>query len=179
MPILKVARLGHPILRIQAKPLSKSDFKDCDIQRLIDDMVETMQDYHGVGLAAPQVHTPRRIVVIEGQPASEDGTRPAIPLTVLANPALTPLSETTVEDWEGCLSIPDLRGRVPRWAAVAVQALDRNGRPVAFEARDFFARVIQHEVDHLDGVVFLDRMKDLSNLAFLQEYLTYWRNNEE
>ncbi len=179
MPILKVARLGHPVLRMQAKPLSRADLKDRDVQRFIDDMAETMQDYHGVGLAAPQVHISSRIIVIEEQPGSGDGTRPAVPLTVLVNPTLSPVSETTVEDWEGCLSIPDLRGRVPRWTAISVQALDRDGRPVAFEARDFRARVIQHEVDHLDGVVFLDRMKDLSNLSFLQEYLTYWRNNEE
>lgn len=179
MPILKVARLGHPVLRAKARPLTRSDLKDRDLQRLIDDMVETMADYHGVGLAAPQVHTPLRIAVIEEQPASEDGTRPGTPLEILINPALNPLSETIHEDWEGCLSIPDLRGRVPRWTAIGVQALDRHGKPVTLEARDFHARVIQHEVDHLDGIVFLDRMREMTSLSFLQEYTTYWRNAEE
>lgn len=179
MPILKVARLGHPVLRMPAKPLSRSDLKDRDTQRFIDDMVETMRDYHGVGLAAPQVHDSRRIIVIEEQRGDEEETKPAVPLTVLVNPVLTPLGGGTVEDWEGCLSIPDLRGRVPRWAAISVQALDRHGKPVAVEARGFFARVIQHEVDHLDGVVFLDRMKDMATLSFLQEYATYWRNSDE
>ena len=97
---------------------------------------------------------------------------------VLINPTLTPAGEDLAEDWEGCLSIPDLRGRVPRWTSLSVQALDRQGREVAFEARDFLARVIQHEVDHLDGIVFLDRMKDMSTLTFLQEYARYWRDRE-
>ncbi|MBI2950661.1 peptide deformylase [bacterium] len=179
MAILKVARLGHPVLRMKARPLSRSDIKGRDIQQFVDDMVETMRDYHGVGLAAPQVHAPYRIIVIEEQEASEDGTRPAVPLTALINPTLGPAGDQTAEDWEGCLSIPDLRGKVPRWASVSVRALDRQGREVAFEARDFFARVIQHEVDHLDGIVFLDRMKDMSTLTFLQEYARYWKPNDE
>ncbi len=176
MSILKVARLGHPVLRAPAKPLSRSDLQGHDVQRFIDDMVETMRDYHGVGLAAPQVHVPYRMAVIEA--VSEEGTGPEASLTVLINPTLTPAGEDLAEDWEGCLSIPDLRGRVPRWTSLSVQALDRQGREVAFEARDFFARVIQHEVDHLDGIVFLDRMKDMSTLTFLQEYARYWRGRE-
>lgn len=179
MAILKVACLGHPVLRMKARPLSRSNIKGRDIQQFVDDMVETMRDYHGVGLAAPQVHAPYRIIVIEEQEASEDGTRPAVPLTALINPTLGPAGDQTAEDWEGCLSIPDLRGKVPRWASVSVRALDRQGREVAFEARDFFARVIQHEVDHLDGIVFLDRMKDMSTLTFLQEYARYWKPNDE
>jgi peptide deformylase len=177
VPILKVARLGHPVLRMQAKPLSRPDLKGRDVQRFIDDMVETMQDYHGVGLAAPQVHTPYRIIVIERQDESEEGD-PAVPLTILINPTLTPIGDETAEDWEGCLSIPDLRGRVPRWTSISVQGLDRQGDGVDFEAHDFFARVIQHEVDHLNGITFLDRMKDMSTLTFLEEYARYWRPSE-
>lgn len=178
MSILKVARLGHPVLRASAKLLSRSDLKGHDVQRFIDDMVETMRDCHGAGLAAPQVHVPHRVVVIEAQAASEEGRQPEVPLMVLINPNLTPAGEGIAEDWEGCLSIPDLRGRVPRQTSISVRALDRQGREVAFEAWDFFARVIQHEVDHLDGILFLDRMRDLSTLTFLQEYTRYWRDRE-
>jgi peptide deformylase len=176
---LKIARLGHPLLREKAKPLSRSELRDDSTQRLIDDMVETMRDYRGVGLAAPQVHEGRRILVVEEQPGSEDDARPTIPLTVLVNPVLTPIGEGRAEGWEGCLSIPDLRGKVSRWTALAVEGLDRRGRPVSYEARDFHARVLQHEVDHLDGVVFLDRMTDMATLTFLDEYAAYWRDEEE
>ena len=125
MSILKVARLGHPILRMRAKPLSAPDLKGRDVQQFIDDVVATMREYRGAGLAAPQVHTPYRIVVIEEQGASEDGTRPPVPLTVLVNPVLRPAGEETAEDWEGCLSIPDLRGRVHRWTSILAEGLDR------------------------------------------------------
>ena len=170
MALLKVARLGHPVLRKVAKPIAPAKLASPALQRLIDDMVETMHEYQGVGLAAPQVHESVRLVVYEMK-AGRRGAR--IPLTVLVNPVLTPLTEKTEEDWEGCLSLPDLRGRVPRFTRLRVEALDRNGKPLAFTAKEFLARVVQHECDHLDGTVFLDRMTDLSSLAFLPEFLRY------
>ena len=169
MAILKVARLGHPVLRRVAEPLTRGQIRSTEVQRLIDDMIETMREYDGVGLAAPQVHAAQRLVVVE-VPASSDGARSALPLTVLANPVLTPLGAERAEDWEGCLSLPDLRGRVPRFARVRVEAFDRQGRPLSLDLEGFSARVVQHECDHLDGVLFPDRMTDLKSLSFQREF---------
>ena len=163
MSILKVARIGHPAVRAAARPLSQSDLQAPELQRLIDDMVETMHEYEGVGLAAPQVHVGLRLAVIE-VPAYDERAEDAVPLTVLVNPKLTPLGEQRASGWEGCLSIPGLRGQVPRLSHLRLEALDRLGRQYAIEARDFFARVIQHECDHLDGGVYLDRMEGLRTL---------------
>ena len=179
MSILKVARLGHPILRERAEPLSSFDLQERDVQGLIDDMVETMREYHGVGLAAPQTHNPHRIVVIESQDESEEGEGTLDPPTVLINPRVTPIGDEIAEDWEGCLSLPDLRGRVSRWRAISVEALGRQGEAVDFVAHDYFARVIQHEVDHLDGIVFLDRMKDMSTLSYVEEFSRFWRSDRD
>jgi peptide deformylase len=173
MAILKVARLGHPVLRKITAPLSVSEIQSASIQRLIDDMIETMKEYNGVGLAADQVHESRQIAVLEVANNPRYPEKPPVPLTVLINPQITPLSEETEEDWEGCLSIPDLRGRVPRYKSIRVQALDRNGSQMSFAAYDFHARVIQHEWDHLNGKVYLDRMRDLSSLAFLAEFARF------
>lgn len=177
MAILKVALLGNPVLRVPGE--SVKNVQAPEIQRLIDDMIETMREYRGVGLAAPQVHRSLQIAVIEGErePGSPKG--PAWPLTVLINPRITPVSDELVEDWEGCLSIPDLRGKVPRHKEVEVQAHDRRGRPLQLRVSDFFGRVIQHEVDHLLGTVFLDRMKSFETLTFLEEYARYWAPREE
>jgi peptide deformylase len=169
MAILKVARLGHPVLRRVAEPLTRGQIRSAEIQRLIDDMIETMREHDGVGLAAPQVHVAERLVVVE-VPASADGARQGLPLTVLANPVLTPLGEERANDWEGCLSLPDLRGQVPRFTRVKVEALDRQGRPRSMDVQDFSARVVQHECDHLDGVLFPDRMADLKSLSFQREF---------
>jgi peptide deformylase len=174
MAILKVARLGHPVLRKIAAPLSITEIQSAPIQRFIDDMIETMKDYNGVGLAADQVHESKQIAVLEVADNPRYPEKQPVPLTVLINPQITPLSEETEEDWEGCLSIPDLRGRVPRFKSIRVQALDRNGREASFTAHDFHARVIQHEWDHLNGKVYLDRMRDLSTLAFLAEFARFW-----
>jgi peptide deformylase len=177
MAILKVANLGNPILRIPAERVK--NIQAPDVQRLIDDMIETMREYHGVGLAAPQVHCSLQIVTIEVE--QEEGTPSALtaPPTVLINPRIVPVSDRLEEDWEGCLSIPDLRGKVPRHAEIEVQAHDRRGKPLHLTARDFFARVIQHEVDHLNATVFLDRMKSFETLTFLEEYGRYWARHED
>jgi peptide deformylase len=179
MSILKVARMGHPVLRARAKALDRRDVRSAPVQQLIDDLVDTMHEYHGVGLAAPQVHESLRIFVAGVDPRAADDDEPAAeraatePL-VLVNPELTIVDPELVEDWEGCLSIPDIRGRVPRARGISVRALDRNGERIEFLARDFAARVLQHEYDHLDGVLFFDRMKAFESLTFLDEYARYW-----
>ncbi|HWX77597.1 MAG TPA: peptide deformylase [Candidatus Acidoferrales bacterium] len=174
MAILKVARLGHPVLRRVTEPLSSGELQLPSCQKFIDDMVETMKEYDGVGLAADQVHASKQIAVLEVADNPRYPEKPKVPLTVLVNPKITPLTEEIEEDWEGCLSIPDLRGTVPRYKSIRVQALDRSGKELDFIANDFHARVIQHEWDHLNGKVYLDRMRDLSTLAFLTEFARYW-----
>ena len=173
MAILKVARLGHPVLRRIAEPVSPEAIGSPEIQRLIDDMLETMDEYDGAGLAAPQVHVSRRVVIygVHANPRYPDAED--VPLTVLVNPKITPATSETAEDWEGCLSVPDLRGRVPRFTRVHVQAYGRDGKPMRFTAEGFHARVVQHECDHLDGKVYLDRMSSLESLSFLPEFHKY------
>jgi peptide deformylase len=174
MAILKVARLGHPVLRQVAEPVPVSEIGSAEIQRLVDDMVETMREYNGAGLAANQVHVRKQVCVIEvnGNPRYPDA--PSVPLTILINPKVTPLTEETEDGWEGCLSVPDMRGVVTRVAAVRLEAYDRDGGKIDLVAKEFFARVIQHETDHLNGIVYLDRMKDLSTLTHLAEWNKYW-----
>ncbi|MBM4263364.1 MAG: peptide deformylase [Deltaproteobacteria bacterium] len=174
MSILKVTRLGHPVLRTVTKNLTAKEIQSPAMQKFIDDMVETMKEYDGVGLAADQVHESKQVCVLEVADNPRYPNKSKVPLTVLINPKITPIGEETEEDWEGCLSIPDLRGRVPRHKSIHVQALDRNGKSVDFVAHDFHARVIQHEYDHLNGRVYLDRMNDFSTLTFLQEFGRYW-----
>jgi peptide deformylase len=174
MAILKVARLGHPVLRAGARPLSAKEIASPDMQRFIVDMVETMREYSGVGLAAVQVHESIQLAVLEVSDNPRYPEKPAVPLSVLVNPRIEPLAEDSEEDWEGCLSVPDMRGKVPRYVKIRVRALDERGRELDFIASDFHARVIQHEVDHLNGKVYLDRMNDLSTLTHLQEYMRYW-----
>jgi peptide deformylase len=169
MAILKVARIGHPAVRAVAEPVERAALRKPDLQRLIDDMIETMYEYEGVGLAAPQVHVGLRLAVLQ-VPGSEQDGRDAVPLTILVNPTITPLDEELVLDWEGCLSIPDLRGEVPRLRKLRLEALDREGKPFSVDASDFHARVIQHECDHLDGRVYLDRMRDMRSLSFMSEF---------
>jgi peptide deformylase len=174
MAILKVARLGHPILRQTARPLSLDELRSEHTQRLIDDMVETMREYDGAGLAANQVHTLTQVAVIEVQANPRYPDAPQIPLMVVVNPVVTPLTDEMEDGWEGCLSVPDMRGMVPRFTAVRLQCLDRLGGQVDLVAKDFFARVIQHETDHLFGTVYVDRMRDLSTLSHLTEWNRYW-----
>ena len=168
--ILKVARLGYPSLRTESQPVAVDEIKKPEFQRLIDDMVETMHEYHGVGLAAPQVHLPIQLAVLEVQNHPRYPDMPSVPLTVLINPEVTVIDRSTIDEWEGCLSIPDLRGMVARFKELRVKALDRNGEPLDFIAKDFHARVIQHETDHLKGHVYIDRMPNLRRLGFLDEW---------
>jgi len=169
MSILKVARMGHPVLRQTARNITPSDLKDPMMQRLINDMIDTMHEYHGVGLAAPQIHEDLRLFValLDSDPDADSEA------FVVVNPEIVPLSENKVEGWEGCLSIPDIRGMVPRYTDVLVRALDRTGKKVELTLKGFPARVAQHETDHLDGVLFFDRMTSMQSLTFLEEYSRY------
>jgi peptide deformylase len=178
MSILKVARIAHPVLRSPAKPVPIEGFRDRLFQKLVDDMRETMYEYEGVGLAAPQVHEGLRLAVIE-VPGKDERSESEVPFLVLVNPIVTPLGEEREDGWEGCLSIPDLRGVVPRFKRLKLDALDREGNPYSLEAADFFARVIQHECDHLDGHVYVDRMKDMRSLTFIKEFEDHVHQDEE
>lgn len=170
MSILKVARMGHPVLRRRARPIDRSDLKNPLLQKFFDDMVDTMYEYHGVGLAAPQVHEGLRVFVAMLDEEPDEKTE----ATVVINPEIVPADGEIEDGWEGCLSIPDIRGLVPRHQSIAVKALDRAGRSVELRLKGFPARVAQHEADHLDGVLFLDRMKSMQSLTFLDEYSRYW-----
>ncbi len=174
MAILKVARLGHPVLRQVAQPVKPEAVQDPAIQRLIDDMIETMREYDGVGIAAPQVHVSKQIAMIEAKGNRRYPDAPDIPLAVLINLEVIPLAPDLEDDWEGCLSLIEFRGLTPRYRQVQVKALDRNGRSVEFVATGFHARVLQHERDHLLGKVFIDRMPSFETLSYLPEFTRYW-----
>ena len=167
--------MGHPVLRERARPLEKSDLRSPLVQTLIDDMIETMHEYTGVGLAAPQVHAGLRLFValLEEDPDSKTTA------TVVINPEIVPNSAARQEGWEGCLSIPDIRGMVPRFTDITVKALDRNGRPFDVRLTKFAARVAQHETDHLDGTLFFDRMTSLTSLTYLDEYSRFHSKDED
>ena len=184
MSILKVARMGHPVLRSKARRLEKADLKSAAVQQLIDDLIDTMTEYHGVGLAAPQVHVGLRVFVAAVDPSADEGEAavdadPEPEPLVMINPEITVVGGDVVDDWEGCLSIPDIRGRVPRAREITVRALDRSGHAVELRAHGFTARVLQHEADHLDGVLFFDRMRSFDSLTFLDEYSRYWRKTDD
>jgi peptide deformylase len=181
MSILKVSRMGHPVLRKKVRPVPPAEITAAPIQRLIDDMTQTMLEYNGVGLAAPQVHEELRLFVAQVVRDREDEEEddPGKPeILALINPEIKPASRRVEEDWEGCLSIPDLRGLVPRYRDISVKAYDRTGRQVDLQASGFMARVIQHETDHLDGVLFLDRMTSLDSLSFIDEFARYHAKRE-
>lgn len=175
MALLKIARLGHPCLRRPNRALTAAELRKDATQKLIADMVETMRDAEGIGLAAPQVHENLQLVVIEiakveVEPKDAKGAKKERPPLVLANPVFTRLSEERVQGWEGCLSVDDLRGLVPRSKAAAIKYLDVKGEPRTLETATFLAVVLQHELDHLVGKLYLDRMPDMTRLAHLAEY---------
>ena len=173
MAILKVARIGNPILRNVAEPVPPEGIGAPSLQQFIDDLIETMVEYDGAGLAAPQVHVGKQIVVFEVESNPRYPDAEAIPLTVLINPKITPTTQRIEEDWEGCLSVPDLRGKVPRYTQVRIEAYDRHGKKLNYVAKGFHARVAQHECDHLLGKVFLDRMTSMESLSFTREFMRY------
>jgi peptide deformylase len=178
MAILKIARMGHPVLARKADPVTNPAAPE--IRRLVADMVETMIDANGAGLAAPQVHVPLRVVVFQ---APDDRSDPGIseaerfdhtaPLTILVNPEIEIVDGALEAGWEGCLSVPGLRGLVQRPAYIRYRGFDAEGRPVARTAKGFHARVVQHEVDHLDGILYPQRMRDMTKFLFESE-MKHW-----
>jgi peptide deformylase len=175
MAILKIARMGHPVLRRPADPVK--DPTAPDIHQLVHDMLETMEDADGAGLAAPQVHVPLRLVIFhvpEKRLAGGEAPDPeAGKVHVLINPVIEPIGDEKDLGWEGCLSVPGLRGVVPRWRKVRYRAVGLDGEAIEREAEGFHARVVQHECDHLDGVLYPMRMDDLSLLGFEEEMGRY------
>jgi peptide deformylase len=179
MAILKIAKLGNPVLRQVAKPVDLNDLAESAVQTFIDDMIETMHHEGGVGLAAPQVNRSIQIVVLEYAENERYPDEVSIPLTVLVNPVLSDYSQETKEGWESCLSLVDFRGLVPRSTTVTLNAYDRQGKKIQKTVSDFEAVVLQHELDHLKGFVFLDRMKDLMQLSYQEEFEEFWLKKED
>jgi peptide deformylase len=182
MSILKVARMGHPVLRARALPIPRSEITSTRIQQLVDDMFETMSEYGGIGLAGPQVHESVRVFVAglrEAPVGAELSDDEDMPFIALLNPEIELAGSPAESGWEGCLSIPDIRGLVPRASEIRVRAYDRTGRPLELTARGLPARVIQHETDHLDGILFFDRMTSFESLTYMDEYRRHWTKDDD
>jgi peptide deformylase len=174
MAIRKIARLGHPVLRQKTRDVTREEISSPEMRRLVRDMVETMHEYGGVGLAAPQVHEPVRLAILEFD--ADEGryeTGEVQPLLVVWNGRIKVLDETTSGFWEGCLSVPGLRGYVERPRKIEVSYLDERGKPQTLQADGFLATVFQHELDHLDGVLYVDKVADKTKFAFSEEYARY------
>jgi len=173
MAILKIARMGHPILRARAEPVA--DPTAAEIRRLVADMLETVPEAGGTGLAAPQVHVGKRILVFMVGPDRLTG-RPLDQTqdwTVLINPVIEPETDEIELGWEGCLSVPGLRGAVPRWTRIRYRGTDADGKPIDRIVEGFHARVVQHESDHLDGILYPQRMIDMRLLQFNEEAMRF------
>lgn len=173
MAIREIAKLGNPILRERAAEVAPDEIAAPETQQLIDDMIETMREASGAGIAAPQVSVSKRIVLVEVGHNPRYPDAPQIPLTVLINPEIEPLTDVRETGWEGCLSVDNLRGIVSRPLRIRVQHLDREGNPQDYIAEGFFARAIQHECDHLDGILYIDRVDDTRTLTQLREFEQY------
>lgn len=173
MSILKIARMGHPVLRRVADPVV--DPTGPDVAELVRDMIETLEDVGGVGLAAPQVHVSRRVIIfkVPAERTSDIAGDGPEPMTALINPTIEPLGDALNLGWEGCLSIPGLRGAVPRHTTIRYRGFALDGTPIDRTAVGFHARVVQHEFDHLNGVLYPERMRDLSLLTFVEEGLKH------
>ena len=174
MSILKVAKLGHPILL--KKAIEIKDFSSGSLKNIIYNMSETMIDYNGIGLAAPQVHLSKRIVIFRN-PDQEESEK--INISPLINPIFSPLSEETEDDWEGCLSIPGMQGLVRRYKKIIYSGFDLDGNKINIQAEGLHARVVQHEIDHLDGILYTDRLVDKKAFGFEKEIVEFWKNEKK
>jgi peptide deformylase len=166
--LLEVSQVGNPILRQTAQPIDRLNES---IQILIDNLMETLLQSNGVGIAAPQVAASHRLVIIASRPNPRYPNAPEMEPTVMINPRIIMTSNEIVKDWEGCLSVPGIRGLVPRYSAIAVEYCDRQGKLQQQHLTDFVARIFQHELDHLNGIVFLDRLETTRDIVTDQEYL--------
>ena len=167
MAIHPVLRMGHPLLNQPATEVK--EFNTLELDRMIADMLDTMQAEDGAGLAAPQIGINRRIVVFGFESNPRYQGAPAVPRTILINPRIRPLDDTMDDDWEGCLSVPGMRGLVPRYRRIEYSGFDARGEPVRVEAEGFHARVVQHECDHLDGILYPQRIRDFTRFGFIDE----------
>lgn len=180
MAIRKVARMGHPVLRKVARELTAKEIQSAETKRLVQDMIETMHEYGGIGIAAPQVHESVQLAILEFEEDSERYPNMGKqPLLVVINPKIKVLDKKEQAFWEGCLSVPELRGLVHRPRKVQIDFLDMKGKSQKIVAEDFLATVFQHELDHLAGTLFVDRVRDLKKFAFIEEYQRYWARTEE
>ncbi len=179
MTVRMVATVGHPVLREWAQPVAPERLEGPEMQALIDDLIETMRYYNGAGLASPQVMDPQRIVVIEVHANPRYPYKPDIPLTVLVNPEIEALTDETFANNEGCLSVPNLRGVTHRLVEIGVRALDRRGRPVEREVRGLSAVTFQHEFDHLNGTLFVDRVFDPATFTTWEQFERFQRHEFE
>ncbi len=170
MAFLQIAQIGHPVLRQPTREVEKEELETPAFQGFIDDLIDTMREARGAGLAANQVYRSVRVCVIEVHNNPRYPYKPNIPLTVLVNPKLTPIGNETFENFEGCLSVPDMRGVVRRHAELRIQALDRQGNRIDRTVRGITAGTFQHECDHLDGMLFLDRVHDTRTLCTWKEF---------
>ncbi len=179
MAVRKIIRMGHPNLRVPAQPVAAEFIGSEQCTRLLADMYDTLHDYGGVGLAAPQIDESLRLAIVElpGGP-TRYGEVEALPLTVFFNPKIEVLNPATAGNWEGCLSVPGMRGYVERPQHVRVDYTDVNAQPATLELRGFAATVVQHEFDHLDGKLYIDRITDRTKIAFDEEFIRYWAQAE-
>ena len=168
MPVLEIIQLGHPLLRFQAQLVD--NIQDQNIQNLIDNLIATVGQANGVGIAAPQVAESYRLFIVASRPNLRYPNAPTMEPTAMINPQILAHSSEVVKGWEGCLSIPEIRGYVPRYEAIEIEYTDRNGKLQKQELNDFVARIFQHEYDHLNGIVFLDRLESTQDIITEQEY---------
>ena len=174
MSILKIAKLGHPVLLKKTKKII--EFSSDSLKKIIYDMSETMIDYKGIGLAAPQVHLSKKIIIFRNPDIEE---KSKIHITPLINPIFEPLSEEKEDDWEGCLSIPGMQGLVRRYKKISYSGYDIDGNKITNNVEGLHARVIQHEVDHLNGVLYTERLADKKAFGFEHEIIEFWKNEKK
>ncbi len=173
MSILKIAKFGHPVLLEKCAEIK--DFSSNSLKKILYDMSETMIDYGGIGLAAPQVHLSKRIIIFRNPDIEE---KEKIQITPLINPIYKPLSDEKEDDWEGCLSIPGMQGLVRRYKKINYHGYDLDGNKIENQAEGLHARVIQHEIDHLDGVLYPEKLADKKAFGFEKEILEFWKNEK-
>ena len=173
MSILKIAKLGHPVLLKKGREID--EFSTNSLKKIVFDMSETMIDYNGIGLAAPQVHLSKRIIIFRNPDVEE---REKIQITPLINPIFKAIGDEKEDDWEGCLSIPGMQGLVSRYKKISYSGYDLNGNKIESIAEGLHARVVQHEIDHLDGILYTSRLTDKKAFGFEKEIVEFWKNEK-